>query len=162
MTFSRMLLVVTLPGMLLSLVHAITTPSLNLGSNSTKPNILLIVADDYGFNDVGLNPNCELETPEIDKLARSGVILDQYYVLPVCTPTRSALLSSRFPVKTGLQVSTISPAKPYGLHLNYSLLSDELQQRGYKTHALGKWHLGYVQYIHCLPAVRGCDCRSRC
>ena len=93
-----------------------------------SPNILFVVADDYGYNDVGYHGS-ELVTPAIDALAKEGVKLENYYVLPVCTPTRSAILSSRFPFRTGLQVSTISPAKPYGLHLNYSTLADELRIR---------------------------------
>ena len=106
-----------------------------------SPNILFVVADDYGYNDVGYHGS-ELVTPAIDALAKEGVKLENYYVLPVCTPTRSAILSSRFPFRTGLQVSTISPAKPYGLHLNYSTLADELRTTfGYQTAALGKWHL---------------------
>jgi arylsulfatase B/arylsulfatase I/J len=96
------------------------------------PNILIIVADDYGFHDVGYHGS-ELSTPRIDALAAQGVKLENYYVLPVCTPTRSALLASRYPFKTGLQTSTIAPAKPYGLHLNYSTLADELKVRGYAT-----------------------------
>ena len=100
--------------------------------------VCLPLPHSYGWNDVGYHGS-ELATPAIDALAAEGVKLENYYVLPVCTPTRSALLASRYPFKTGLQTSTISPAKPYGLHLNYSTLADELQERGYKTHAVGKW-----------------------
>ena len=115
------------------------------------PNILFIVADDYGYNDVGYHGS-ELETPAIDALASEGVKLENYYVLPLCTPTRSAFLSSRFPFRTGLQTSTISPAKPYGMHLNYSTLADELRTTfGYATAAIGKWHL--VRGICVLSAV---------
>jgi arylsulfatase B/arylsulfatase I/J len=110
---------------------------------ATAPNILMIIADDYGWNDVGYHGS-ELSTPEIDALAAEGVKLENYYVLPVCTPTRSAMLSARYPLRTGLQTSTISPAKPYGLHLNYSTLADELQARGYATHALGKWYMCWM------------------
>ena len=99
---------------------------------------LIVFAADYGWNDVGFHGS-ELSTPAIDRLAQQGVRLDNYYVQPLCTPTRSALLASRYPFKTGLQVSTISPAKPYGLHLNYTILPQELKARGYTTHALGKW-----------------------
>lgn len=101
------------------------------------PHILFIVADDYGYNDVGYHGS-EIATPNIDVLAAEGVKLEQYYTQPVCTPTRSAIMSARYPIHTGLQVSTISPAKPYGLHLNYTTLADELKALSYSTHALGK------------------------
>ncbi len=68
--------------------------------------------------------------------------LENYYVLPICTPTRSALFTGRYPIRTGLQVSTISAARPYGLHLNYSTLAEEFSARGYRTTIFGKWHLG--------------------
>eukprot|EP00937_MAST-01D_sp_MAST-1D-sp2_P000140 g140.t1 len=99
----------------------------------------------------------DLATPAIDALAGSGIKLEQYYVLPLCTPTRSAILSSRYPLRTGLQTSTISPAKPYGLHLNATTLADELRsQYNYATHGLGKWHLGFCREEF-VPTRRGFD-----
>jgi hypothetical protein len=65
--------------------------------NSTKPNILFIVADDYGFNDIGYHGS-EIKTPNLDKLAMSGLRLENYYVQPICTPTRSQLLTGRYQV----------------------------------------------------------------
>ena len=61
------------------------------------PNILLVVADDYGFHDIGYHGS-EIKTPNLDKLAKTGVRLDNYYVQPICTPTRSQLLSGRYQV----------------------------------------------------------------
>ena len=65
--------------------------------NAQKPNILFILADDYGWNDVGYHDS-EIQTPTLDKLASSGVKLENYYVQPICTPSRSQLLSGRYQV----------------------------------------------------------------
>ena len=64
------------------------------------PHILLVVADDLGWSDVGFHGS-KIQTPNIDKLAAEGVILDNYYVLPICTPTRSALMTGMYPIHTG-------------------------------------------------------------
>jgi len=72
-----------------------------------KPNIIFILADDLGFNDIGYN-NPEVITPNINDLAANGVILDRNYVQPICTPSRTALLSGTYPYKIGLQVSILT------------------------------------------------------
>jgi len=69
--------------------------------NSKPPHILFILADDLGWSDVGFHDSV-IKTPNIDKLASEGVILDNYYVLPLCTPTRSALMTGRYPIHTGI------------------------------------------------------------
>ena len=75
------------------------------GKRSSKlPNILLMLADDLGWYDVGFH-NPKIQTPHIDKLAKDGVILDNYYVQPVCTPTRGALMTGRYPIHTGMESS---------------------------------------------------------
>ena len=70
------------------------------GAGSKPPNILFLLADDFGWYDVGYH-NPKIQTPNIDKLAKSGVILDSYYVQPICTPTRAALMTGRYPIHTG-------------------------------------------------------------
>lgn len=70
---------------------------------SKLPNILFLLADDFGWYDVGYH-NPKIQTPNIDKLAKSGVILDSYYVQPICTPTRGALMTGRYPIHTGIVV----------------------------------------------------------
>lgn len=75
------------------------------GKRSSKlPNILLMLADDLGWYDVGFH-NPKIQTPHIDKLAKDGVTLDNYYVQPVCTPTRGALMTGRYPIHTGMESS---------------------------------------------------------
>lgn len=76
-----------------------------VGIGSSKlPNILFMLADDLGWYDVGFH-NPKIQTPHIDKLAKDGVILDNYYVQPVCTPTRGALMTGRYPIHTGMEGS---------------------------------------------------------
>lgn len=96
-------------------------------------------------------------TPNIDKLAADGVILDRNYVQPVCTPSRSALMTGMYPYKIGRQGTVpLNGRQPTGLTLNYTLLPQHLQQNGYATHMIGKWHLGYCKEDY-TPYKRGFD-----
>ena len=120
-----------------------------------QPNILLIVADDLGYNDVSWH-NPYIRTPNLEKLAKAGVILEQSYVLPVCTPTRSALVTGRYPIHTGRQHGVISPEEPRGLLTNLTILPEYLKMVNYSTHMVGKWHLGFCNKRY-LPTSRGFD-----
>jgi hypothetical protein len=118
-----------------------------------RPHILLVVCDDYGWMDVGFHGS-EIATPFIDQLAREGTRLESHYTLHVCTPTRAAMLTGIFPMKLGLQTSTISPAKPYGVPTSVPTVADALSSFGYATHGIGKWHLGFCRKAY-LPTARG-------
>ena len=117
------------------------------------PHIVFMLIDDYGHTDVGYhNRNYDnlLRTPHLDTLAATGIKLENYYVQPVCTPTRSQLLSGMYQIHTGLQHGVIHPEQPYGLPTNISLMSNRLIERGYVAHKVGKVRSrDYLMYRSC-------------
>ncbi len=120
-----------------------------------RPNVVLILADDLGWADVGWHGG-EVKTPNLDKLAASGARLEQFYVQPVCSPTRAALMTGRYPMRHGLQVGVVRPWAQYGLPLDERTLPQALKEAGYETAICGKWHLGHFQKDY-LPTRRGFD-----
>jgi arylsulfatase A-like enzyme len=120
-----------------------------------KPNIVFILADDLGWKDVGYHGG-NIRTPNIDKLASAGTRLDQFYVQPVCSPTRSSLMTGRYPIRYGLQVGVVRPWAKYGLPLEERTLAQALKEVGYTTAICGKWHLGHLSRQY-LPTSRGFD-----
>ncbi len=105
------------------------------------PSIVFMLIDDYGHTDVGYHNRKYdnlLRTPHLDTLAATGIKLEGYYVQPVCTPTRSQLLTGMYQIHTGLQHGVIHPQQPYGLPTNISLMSNRLIERGYVAHKVGK------------------------
>lgn len=121
----------------------------------SRPNILLILADDLGYADVGFHGS-EIKTPHLDGLAASGARLEQFYVQPVCSPTRAALMTGRYPMRHGLQVGVVRPWAEYGLPLEERTLAQALKEAGYETAVCGKWHLGHFERNY-LPTRRGFD-----
>jgi arylsulfatase A-like enzyme len=124
--------------------------------DTSKPNILLIVADDLGYADVGFTGGKEIRTPNLDALAAAGARLQEFYVQPVCSPTRAALMTGRYPMRHGLQVGVVRPWAQYGLPLDERTLPQALREAGYATALVGKWHLGHFQRAY-LPTARGFD-----
>ena len=122
----------------------------------TKPNIVHIVADDLGWKDVGFNGCTDIKTPHLDKLCAEGAKLTQFYVQPMCTPTRAALLTGRYPFRYGLQTAVIPSVCTYGLDTTEWLLPQALKEAGYKTAIIGKWHLGHADKKF-WPRQRGFD-----
>jgi arylsulfatase A-like enzyme len=108
-----------------------------------KPNVVFIVADDLGWKDVGFHGS-DIATPHLDKLAATGVRFEQFYAQPMCTPTRAALLTGRYPFRYGLQTAVILSAHTYGLPTDEWLLPQALEAAGYDTAIVGKWHLGHA------------------
>ena len=112
-------------------------------SKATPPHLVMMVLDDLGWTDVGFHGS-DFPTPNIDKLAKEGVILDKYYVQQVCSPTRSALMTARYPFRTGLQhTTTLMPGSEAAIPKDTSTIAEVLKRSGYSTHAIGKWHLGF-------------------
>lgn len=118
-----------------------------------RPHLVYLLADDLGWKDVGWHGS-EIRTPNLDALAAGGARLEQFYVQPVCSPTRAALLTGRYPIRHGLQVDVIRPNARYGLPLEERTLPRALQQAGYATAMFGKWHLGSFEAAY-WPTSRG-------
>jgi arylsulfatase A-like enzyme len=121
----------------------------------TRPNIVYIVADDLGWKDVGFHGS-DIQTPAIDKLAAGGVRFEQFYAQPMCTPTRAALMTGRYPFRYGLQTAVILSPHTYGLATDEWLLPQALKDAGYTTAIIGKWHLGHGDPKY-WPRQRGFD-----
>jgi len=124
-------------------------------SPGQRPNIVVIVADDLGWKDVGFHGS-DIKTPNIDQLAAGGVRLEQFYAEPMCTPTRAALMTGRYPFRYGLQTAVIPAAGTYGLATDEWLLPQALADAGYETAIIGKWHLGHADPKF-WPRQRGFD-----
>lgn len=120
-----------------------------------RPNIVYIMAYDLGWNDVGFHGS-DINTPNIDELAKGGAILEQFYAQPMCTPTRAALMTGRYPHRYGLQTLVIPSAGTYGLATDEWLLPQALKDAGYDTAIVGKWHLGHADRKY-WPLQRGFD-----
>ncbi|MBI3910966.1 MAG: sulfatase [Armatimonadetes bacterium] len=121
----------------------------------SQPNIVLIFADDLGYGDLGCYGSPTIRTPHLDRLAREGVrFTDFYAAAPVCTPSRAALLTGRYPTRTGL-TRILNPRSQDGIDADEITLAEVLRPLGYATACIGKWHLGHQpQY---LPNQHGFD-----
>jgi arylsulfatase B len=112
----------------------------DIRTKNNKPNILIIIADDLGWNDVGYHGS-EIRTPVIDKMSRSGIEFNRFYVCSVCSPTRASLLTGRYPSRYGI----LEPlGKEPGLPAGTTTIAGILRKNGYDTGISGKWHLGSI------------------
>jgi len=121
-------------------------------SVARRPHILFIVVDDLGSHDLGMHGTGIL-TPHTDELARQGVYLENYYVLPYCSPTRASILSGRYPLHTGCH-TIINDYQTQGLPLDEETLPQLLRRGSYQAHAVGKWHVGHSRWEQ-TPTFRG-------
>ncbi len=118
------------------------------------PNIVMILCDDLGYGDIGCYGSA-IKTPNIDKLAAEGIKFTHFYSgNPVCSPSRTALLTGRYPVRAGVP-RVLFPADKTGLPLGEVTMAQILKSKGYRTACFGKWHLGHLEPY--LPTNRGFD-----
>ena len=117
-----------------------------------RPNIVLIVTDDQGWGDLSFNGNSNLETPNLDQLAKTGAYFENFYVQPVCSPTRAELLCGRQFQRLGVYATSAGGER---LNLDETTLAELFKKAGYQTAAYGKWHNGMQPPYH--PNSRGFD-----
>src|SRR5712691_9069191 len=145
----------------LTLLHALTAvPFILRGQNRRKPNLVVILADDMGYGDIGCYGSPDVPTPHIDSLARNGTrFTDGYVSCAVCSPSRAALLTGRYQQRFGHEFNSGSIEREaqvgFGLPATERILPQYLKQAGYRSMAIGKWHLGVRPGYH--PLERGFD-----
>lgn len=143
----------------LALTLAGRMPAIGAPEAGRKPNIVLIVADDLGYGELGVQGSKDIPTPNIDSIAKNGVRFTNGYVsCPVCSPTRAGLATGRYQQRFGHELNP-GPAEEastvFGLPLSETTMAQRLKSQGYATGAFGKWHLGYLPQFH--PEKRGFD-----
>ncbi|MAG29266.1 MAG: arylsulfatase [Deltaproteobacteria bacterium] len=121
---------------------------------ATRPNVVIFLADDLGWADVGFHGEETIETPSIDRLAREGVELHRFYSTPICSPTRAALMTGRDPMRLGVTYGVIMPWMTNGIHPDEHFMPESFQEAGYQTAMVGKWHLGHAIEPY-TPRARG-------
>jgi uncharacterized sulfatase len=123
---------------------ACSTPQLSASAPARKPNIVLVLADDLGYGDLGVQGSRLIRTPNLDRMAAEGARLTTFYASAnVCTPSRAGLLTGRYPIRTGLAVDVIRQTDTHGLPLSEVTIAEALKP-DYATALIGKWHLGHT------------------
>ncbi len=145
-----------MPRMLLLL--ALLAPAWTSIANAadSKPNFVIIFADDQGYGDLGCFGSQTIKTPNIDRMAQEGRRFTNFMVAsPVCTPSRAALLTGCYPKRVGLHQHVLFPQSTKGLNPSEHTIADHLKAEGYATACFGKWHLGH--HPETLPRQNGFD-----
>ncbi len=139
---------------LLGASHLYSNPP-KRAKKAKPPNIVVLFADDLGYGDLGSFGHPTIRTPNLDRMAQQGVKLTSFYAMPSCTPARAALLTGRYPVRSGLH-HVLGPDSRVGIPDSELTLAEGLKTRGYRTLAVGKWHLGHAEEKF-LPTSNGFD-----
>lgn len=132
------------------LCMAITGAALHGQSSSTKPNIVIILTDDQGWGDLSIHGNTNLQTPNIDRLAKGGARFNNFFVSPVCSPTRAEFLTGRYHPRTGVYSTSAGGER---MDLDEQTIAQVFKAAGYSTAMYGKWHNGMQYPYH--PNARG-------
>ena len=121
-------------------------------TNETErpPNVIVILTDDQGWGDLGMNGNTKIRTPHIDALAQQGAVVERFYVSPVCSPTRAEFLTGRYHVRSGVYSTSEGGER---IDLDETTIAEHFKANGYATAAFGKWHSGTQGPYH--PNNRG-------
>lgn len=126
----------------LCLVHSLAAAA-ESSAKVPPPNIILILADDLGFGDVGVNGANRISTPNIDAIAKQGVNFSQFYASAnICSPSRAGLMTGRYAIRTGLSYDVLTPQDSRGLPRSEETLAAVAKRAHYATKLIGKWHLG--------------------
>lgn len=122
----------------------------------TQPNIIVVLADDLGYGDIGAFGAPRIRTPHLDRMAREGAALTSFFASAnVCTPSRAGLLTGRYAARSGLAIGVLQAHSTYGLPESEITLPEMLRDAGYRTAMLGKWHLG--SQLNVWPTNHGFD-----
>jgi len=123
-----------------------------VGAESRKPNIIVILCDDLGYGDLGCHGAADIRTPYLDRMAKEGMLLTDFsMVAPLCTPSRAAFMTGRYPGRMGLATGVLRPNARTGMPAEEITLGEVAKSAGYVTGLIGKWHLGFV------PGMRPLD-----
>ncbi len=125
------------------------------GGNVSRPNIILINCDDLGYGDVGCYGATDIATPNLDRMAREGMRFTSFYAgAPVCSPSRAALLTGRYAIRSGIS-RVLFPRDDIGISNDDTTVAELLKKQGYATACIGKWHLGHLPQFR--PTRHGFD-----